>query len=121
MVLAAQLCFSQNMVSGKVVDELGFPLYKAAISVAGSEEVVYTDFDGNFTYESPKAFHWKLTITSEGFEPEFFFVMDGGSMETIALRFDMDLEEILSEEVSLDTDSKSTDAKKGKVQRKNQS
>lgn len=100
MIFAIQPCLSQNKVSGKIVDELGFPLYKASIQIADSEAITYTDFDGNFTLESPKDFHWKVTITSQGFEPEIFFVLDGGSMETIALKFDMDIRELISDETS---------------------
>jgi len=106
MVFAAQFCFSQNRVTGKVVDELGFPLYKASITLVNSGEIAYTDFDGNFTLESTKKFHWKITIDSEGFEPEIFFVLDGGSMETIALNFDLDMRELISEETSNKSDEK---------------
>jgi hypothetical protein len=98
LVFAAQFCFSQNKVTGKVVDELGFPLYKASISIADSEDITYTDFDGKFTLESAKKFHWKVLIESQGFEPETFFVLDGGSMETLHLRFDLDLGELIADE-----------------------
>ena len=96
LIFAVQFCFSQNKVSGRIVDELGFPLYKASIAIADSEDVTYTDFDGNFTLESSKKFYWKILIDSEGFEPEIFFVLDGGSMQTIQLKFDMNLDAFIS-------------------------
>jgi len=98
IIFAAQPCLSQNKVTGTVVDELGFPLYKASISLNDTEEVVFTDYEGNFTLESPKKFHWKVTVASQGFEPEIFFVLDGGSMETITLKFDLGLRELLEDE-----------------------
>ncbi len=106
LVFAAQFCFSQNRVTGKVVDELGFPLYKASITLVDSGEIAYTDFDGDFTLESTQKFHWKVTIDSEGFEPEIFFVLDGGSMETIVLNFDLDMRELISDETSDKSDDK---------------
>ena len=96
IVFATQLCVGQNMVSGTVVDELGFPLYKAAIQIGDSDEVAYTDYEGNFTLESSKEFHWKVTVSSQGFEPEYYFVLSSGSMETIVLKFDVDIEELIS-------------------------
>ncbi len=103
------LCFpffmrSQNAITGKVVDELGLPVYLAAVSINGSEEVVHTDFDGNFTLESAKGFHWKITITSTGYNTESFFVLSGGKTDELVLKYDKAMQELLNGDADKDKD-----------------
>lgn len=94
---------AQNTVTGKIVDELGLPIYSAAISLDSSENVVYTNFDGNFTLTSEKDFHWKITISSAGYKTESFFVLDGGNAGEIVLEYGDELRELLvSEQVPPD-------------------
>ncbi len=104
------LCFpffmrSQNAITGKVVDELGLPVYLASVSINGSDTVVHTDFDGNFTLESTKDFHWKITITSAGYTTESFFVLDGGKTEDLVLKYDIALQELLNGDTEEDDGS----------------
>ena len=89
---------AQNTVTGKIVDELGLPIYSAAISLDSSENIVYTNFDGNFTLTSKKDFHWKITISSAGYKPESFFVLDGGNAGEIVLEYGDELRELLVSE-----------------------
>ena len=97
---------AQNTVTGKIVDELGLPIYMAGISLDSSETVVYTDYDGNFTLSSTKDFHWKINISSAGYKSESFFVLDGGSAGEITLQYGDELRELLISEQSLPDDLK---------------
>ena len=86
---------SQNAIHGKVVDELGLPIYRAAIALDNSEDVVYSDLEGTFNLESDKAFHWKITISSTGYKSESFFVLSGGRTEDLVLEYDEALKKML--------------------------
>ena len=97
---------AQNTVSGKIVDELGLPIYMAAISLDSSENVVHTDFDGNFTLTSEKKFHWRINISSAGYKTESFFVLDGGNAGEIILEYGDELRELLISEQSPPDDLK---------------
>lgn len=88
LCLSPKLVVSQNTISGEVIDELGLPIYAAAISIVGTETTVYTNFEGEFTLTSDKKFHWKINISSKGYEEEAFFVLDGGKTEPIVLQYD---------------------------------
>ncbi len=95
------LCFpfimwSQNTIAGKVVDELGLPIYLATVSINGTEESVHTDFDGNFKLSSSKKFHWKITISSTGYNKESFFVLSGGNTGALTLKYDEAMRELLA-------------------------
>lgn len=96
---------SQKTIAGKVVDELGLPVYRAAVAIIGTSDVVYTDFDGNFTLESEKDFHWKITIQSTGYTTESFFVLSGGSTGNLTLSYDAAMKELLSGEADTKDDS----------------
>ena len=86
---------AQNTVTGKVVDELGLPIYLASISLENTDVVAHTDFDGNFSLSSNKDFHWKMDISSSGYETESFFVLDGGHAGEIILRYNAEMRELL--------------------------
>ena len=88
---------AQNTVSGKIVDELGLPIYLAEIRLGSSENVVHTDYDGNFTLISEKDFHWKINISSTGYKTESFFVLSGGSAGEIILQYNAEMLELLSD------------------------
>ena len=97
---------AQNTITGKIVDELGLPIYVAAISLDAAEIVVHTDYDGNFTLTSEKDFHWKINISSAGYKPESFFVLDGGNAGEIILQYGDELRELLISEQSSTDDLK---------------
>lgn len=88
--------FGQNQITGKIVDELGFPIYRASVEISGTDSIAFTDYDGSFVLTSEKAFHWKVNIKSKGYRPESFFVLDGGSTESIVLEYDAEMKELLS-------------------------
>ncbi|MEM1257329.1 MAG: carboxypeptidase-like regulatory domain-containing protein [Bacteroidota bacterium] len=92
---------AQNTVTGKIVDELGLPIYMAGITLDATKDVVYTNYDGNFTLSSEKDFHWKITISSVGYKTESFFVLDGGNAGEIMLEYGDELRELLISEQSL--------------------
>ena len=85
----------QNVVTGKIIDELGLPIYLATIEINETNEVAYTDFDGNFSIANEKDFHWKITISSKGYKTESFFVLSGGSAGEIVLQYDEELKKLL--------------------------
>ncbi|MCL6265107.1 carboxypeptidase-like regulatory domain-containing protein [Flagellimonas myxillae] len=83
---------------GKIVDELGFPVYRAAVELQTTDNITYTDLDGSFELSSTKNFHWKINISSKGYKSESFFVLDGGNTGAIVLEFDMDLKDMLEDD-----------------------
>lgn len=86
----------QNTISGKVVDELGLPIYLAAISIANTDEATYSDYEGSFILTSNKDFHWKISISSKGYQTESFFVLSGGSTENIVLQYDEEMRKLIN-------------------------
>ena len=105
---------AQHTVTGKIVDELGLPIYRAAISIDSSESIVYTDYDGNFMLSSEKDFHWKINISSAGYKTESFFVLSGGSAGEIILLYGDELRELL---ISENEQSQPDDLKKPEQQK----
>ena len=87
--------FSQNTVTGKIIDELGLPIYLAAVEINSTENQVFTNFDGVFTLESEKDFHWKINISSKGYKTESFFVLSGGSAGEIVLEYNAEMRKLL--------------------------
>nr|WP_299384711.1 hypothetical protein [Allomuricauda sp.] len=92
----------QNKIEGKIVDELGFPVYLASVELSGTDIVTHTDYEGFFMLTSEKSFHWKINITSKGYKPESFFVLDGGNAGNIVLEFDAEMKELLQGTSSAD-------------------
>ncbi|MEM9077643.1 MAG: carboxypeptidase-like regulatory domain-containing protein [Bacteroidota bacterium] len=87
--------FGQNAVTGKIIDELGLPIYLAAVEINSTEDKVYTNFDGVFTLQSEKDFHWKINISSKGYKTESFFVLSGGSAGEIVLEYNAEMRKLL--------------------------
>ncbi|MEM9648482.1 MAG: carboxypeptidase-like regulatory domain-containing protein [Bacteroidota bacterium] len=104
LVLSLVPCFgfSQNKITGKIVDQLGFPIYRASVSLNTTDIITYTDYDGSFTLTSDKDFHWKVNISSKGYKPESYFVLSGGSTGAIVLEFDADIKELLDASSGID-------------------
>ncbi|MDT0608072.1 carboxypeptidase-like regulatory domain-containing protein [Croceitalea rosinachiae] len=92
---------SQNTITGKVTDELGLPIYLASISIDASEDITYTDYNGEFSLTSGKDFHWKISIKSSGYKTESFFVLSGGSTESIVLEYNEEMKKLLDGHSSL--------------------
>ncbi len=89
------LGMSQNVVTGKIIDELGLPIYSATVEINNTKDITYTDFDGAFTLESKKDFHWKIKISSKGYKTEAFFVLSGGSAGEIILEYNEEMKKLL--------------------------
>ena len=87
----------QNTIAGKVVDELGLPIYLAVVSINGTEESVHTDIEGNFTLTHSKEFHWKVTISSAGYTKESFFVLGGGNTGPLMLKYNAAMRKLLAD------------------------
>ncbi|MEM9869056.1 MAG: carboxypeptidase-like regulatory domain-containing protein [Bacteroidota bacterium] len=87
--------FGQNVVTGKIIDELGLPIYLAMVEINSTDIVTYTDFDGVFSLESNRNFHWKINISSKGYKTESFFVLSGGSAGEIILEYNEEMKKIL--------------------------
>ncbi|RDY60818.1 carboxypeptidase-like regulatory domain-containing protein [Flagellimonas nanhaiensis] len=85
----------QNTVTGKIIDELGLPIYFATVEIDDTKDIAYTDFDGAFTLESEKDFHWKIKISSKGYKTESFFVLSGGSSGEIVLEYNEEMRKML--------------------------
>ena len=94
-IICGLFAHAQNKVTGKVVDELGFPIASASIVLEDTKTEVYTDFDGIFTLVSEKDFYWKVTIASKGYAPETFYVLEGGNAGSITLSLDIDLKDLM--------------------------
>ncbi len=92
----------QNKINGKVVDQLGFPVYRASVEIDATDIVAYTDYDGSFLLKSEKDFHWKVNIKSKGYKPQSFFVISGGNTGDIVLEYDATIKELLDGNSSLD-------------------
>ncbi|NJB37347.1 carboxypeptidase-like regulatory domain-containing protein [Croceivirga sp. JEA036] len=95
MSAAFTFAYSQHTVKGKVIDELGLPVYMAQIQILGADTTTFTDVDGYFKLESEKGFHWKLDIGSAGFKPETFFVLSAGRTEDIVLKYDTAIKSLI--------------------------
>ena len=89
------LGFSQNGITGKVVDELGLPIYLASVTLEQTGDIVYTDFEGNFSLISATEFHWKISIASAGYQTESFFVLSGGHTGDLVLDYSVEMNELL--------------------------
>jgi hypothetical protein len=89
------LGFSQNTVTGKIVDELGLPIYMASVAIEQTDDITYTDSDGTFTLTSKKNFHWKVNIKSKGYKSESFFVLSGGKTESLVLEYNAEMKKLL--------------------------
>ena len=90
----------QNKVTGKVIDELGLPIYRDSVSIEQTDQITYTNYEGVFTLKSEKDFHWKINIKSKGYKTESFFVLDGGKTEALILEYDLDMKKILTSDSS---------------------
>ncbi|UII78645.1 hypothetical protein [Flagellimonas sp. CMM7] len=95
------LGFGQNKINGKVVDQLGFPVYRASVEINATDIITYTDYEGSFLLKSEKDFHWKINIKSKGYKPESFFVLSGGNAGNIVLEYDADIKKLLDGSSSL--------------------
>ncbi len=89
---------TQNAIHGKVVDELGLPVYLASVTLGDSDVATFTDYHGNFRLESDKAFHWKITIASKGYQPESFFVLSGGYTGELILEYGEEMNKLLEDD-----------------------
>ncbi len=85
----------QNVVTGKIIDELGLPIYRATVEINSTGDQAFTDFDGFFSLKSDKDFHWKINISSKGYETESFFVLSGGSAGEIILEYNAEMRKLL--------------------------
>ncbi|WP_139063762.1 carboxypeptidase-like regulatory domain-containing protein [Flagellimonas eckloniae] len=91
----------QNKITGKIVDQLGFPVYRASVELNATDNITYTDYDGSFSLSSTKDFHWKINIKSKGYKPESFFVLNGGNTGNIVLEYNTDINKLLDGSSSL--------------------
>ncbi len=68
LLMATTFGFSQNVVSGKVVDEKGQPLQGANVFLDGTYDGNSTDADGNFSFSTTESGSQILKITFLNFE-----------------------------------------------------
>lgn len=101
LAIAPYFGFAQSTVSGTIVDELGLPIYMASVAIAQTDEITYTDVHGAFVLKSDKGFHWKITITSNGYKSETFFVLDGGKTGPLVLEYNAEMKALLDGNSSL--------------------
>lgn len=93
------LCtYAQNEVRGKVVDELGFPVANATITLKGTNTVTHSNFQGLFKIQSTQPFYWKMDIAAAGFLKESFYILEGGNAGNVMLTYALNLEAILEED-----------------------
>ncbi len=68
MLLSVALTYSQTTVTGKVTDASGQPLPGANVIVVGTSTGTISDFDGNYTLNTPQTPPFSLQASSVGFE-----------------------------------------------------
>ena len=90
---------SQNTITGKIVDELGLPIYMASVEIDQTDDIVYTNYEGDFTLNSKKDFHWKINIKSKGYKSESFFVLDKGKTEALVLEYNSEMKKLLEKKI----------------------
>ncbi|MET1260192.1 hypothetical protein ABV409_12655 [Flagellimonas sp. DF-77] len=106
LVVVPMATVAQQKVSGRIVDELGLPVYRATIELDQTKEVTYSDFEGMFELVSAKNFHWKINIASSGYKPETYFVLEGGNAGDVILEYGDGLIEVLHETDATDRPKK---------------
>ena len=94
---------AQNTIHGQVTDELGLPVYRASISIAASEDITYTNAEGQFSLTSEKDFHWKINVASAGYKTESFFVLSGGNTQSIVLEYNEEMKKLLDGHSGIDS------------------
>lgn len=92
---------AQNTIHGQVTDELGLPIFRASISITASEDITYTNSEGQFSLTSEKDFHWKINVASAGYKTESFFVLSGGDTQSIVLEYNEEMKKLLEGHSSL--------------------
>ncbi|GGG51806.1 hypothetical protein GCM10011414_21770 [Croceivirga lutea] len=95
LVITSLFSYAQHHVKGRIVDDMGFPILMASITLSNSENIAYSDYEGNFELESDKDFYWKIEIASKGYSTETFYVLNAGNTGDIALSYELNLDEIL--------------------------
>lgn len=67
LILSGNLCFSQTVINGNVVDQNNEPIPGANIVISGKAIGTTTDFDGNFVLQTSEVPPFRLVITSIGY------------------------------------------------------
>ena len=57
-------------LKGKVVDNQGNPVIGAKIEVADSNQIIYTDFDGEFSFQTIKTEEKEIKVSFISFEEQ---------------------------------------------------
>lgn len=69
LLLIAGAGFSQNLLTGVIKDEKGFPIEAATITVKGTKIFKIADAKGHFSLPAPKEFPFTIIVSSTGFQP----------------------------------------------------
>ncbi len=70
--------FSQNSISGSVIDEGGEALVGVNIVIKGTTIGTVTDINGDFSLENAKAFPWEVEVSYVGYETQTTLVNSAG-------------------------------------------
>lgn len=85
LVFASAMAFAQDgvKISGKVVDDQGYPLPGVNVIVAGTTQGTITDMDGNYTLSAPEGA--QLQFSFIGFDNQSVAVVAGQSVYNVTL------------------------------------
>ena len=96
MLFFVSYVHSQTTVSGSVSDsESQEPLPSANVVIQGTSEGTFTDFDGNFTFETDMEPPFSLEISSVGFAVQIIEVTSSNQSVNAQLNFGQNLQEII--------------------------
>lgn len=95
-LLISNVTFAQNVVSGVIKDSEGAPVEAATVVIKGTNTYSVTDDKGQFSLTSNEKVPFILRISSVGFKPQDFQIIElsGKSLE-ITLINDNELEEVV--------------------------
>ncbi len=85
MLFVGAIGVSQNVINGRVIDGFDEPIPGVSITVKGTDVSTISDFDGNFTLTTDKAFPITLEAQSVGFDATTLVVTSDSQDVTVVL------------------------------------
>jgi len=94
LLLFSYSSFAQQSISGKISDEKGDPVYGASVQVKGTNRIVSTDQQGNFTLSAPSASS-RLVVTFVGYDSKEVAVGSRTSINVSLVRANASMGEVV--------------------------
>ena len=100
MLISTSVIFAQTKLTGKIVDETNQPLPGATVVLQGAQSGASSDFDGNFTFETPST-SGAVLVSFIGYETKTLTFNGNKNFGTISLKPSAEsLDEIVITQVS---------------------